>query len=397
MKRIYVIVLMLISANILNAQVAISTDCSDPLPTSILEIKSTSRGLLIPRMTSTEMGNISNPATGLAVFSYSGSNDGQFYYYNGTAWVTFGTEDGDAWDVEGEDQVSAIGRMGRVGIGTTTPVAASMLEVAGHIWVTSTGNSVFLGEDAGEDDDLTNNSNLCIGYAAAQHNVSSESIIAIGSYALQNVTGDENTVIGSGSMNGSVSGTKNTVIGCGAMWDSESGSENVAIGYSSMSNNLTGSNNTAIGTYSLTGNNGNNNTGLGYQVLQSNNSGSNNAAYGREAGSSITSGSNNCLAGYRAGDNITSGSNNIIIGYDLDAPSATADNQMYIGGVIYGNLANGNIGINNTNPGERLDIDGVLRLRETATPTAHAGDIYFDGDHFMLYNGTDWVQIDNCL
>ena len=45
-----------------------------------------------------------------------------------------------------------------------------------------------------------------------------------------------------------------------------------------------------------------------------------------------------------------------IIGYDIDAPSATASNQLNIGGLIYGDINGGKVGIGTTTPSNLLDI-----------------------------------------
>ncbi|MDB9944496.1 hypothetical protein OAD26_00660, partial [bacterium] len=63
--------------------------------------------------------------------------------------------------------------------------------------------------------------------------------------------------------------------------------------------------------------------------------------------------------GYQAGDNVITGSNNIILGYDIDAPSATADNQLNIGNAIYGDLSTGFIGIGTTSPTAKLTVQGT--------------------------------------
>ncbi len=56
-----------------------------PHPTALLELYSTSKGLLIPRMTQAERDAISSPATGLLI--YQTDNTPGFYYWNGTAWI----------------------------------------------------------------------------------------------------------------------------------------------------------------------------------------------------------------------------------------------------------------------------------------------------------------------
>lgn len=65
-----------------------------PNSSSLLEIKSTTKGLLIPRMTSKQRSAITSPAEGLMVYQTDGTKG--FYFYNGTTWVaiagTGGTE-----------------------------------------------------------------------------------------------------------------------------------------------------------------------------------------------------------------------------------------------------------------------------------------------------------------
>ncbi|WP_452603236.1 hypothetical protein [Pontimicrobium sp. MEBiC06410] len=68
------------------SQVGIGTTTPDA--SSSLDITSTNSGLLIPRMDMSERNAIVSPATGLLIFQTD--NTPGFYYYNGTAWVTFG-------------------------------------------------------------------------------------------------------------------------------------------------------------------------------------------------------------------------------------------------------------------------------------------------------------------
>ena len=55
--------------------------------------------------------------------------------------------------------------------------------------------------------------------------------------------------------------------------------------------------------------------------------------------------------------------------------------------------ANGNVGIGNTNPSEKLVIDGAITIGNTSTAAPVAGTIKFDGTNFMGWNGTQWVQL----
>ena len=62
----------------LNAQIAINTDGSSADASAILDIKSTEKGVLLPRLSQTQITEISNPANGLLVFC---ATDGKFYAY----------------------------------------------------------------------------------------------------------------------------------------------------------------------------------------------------------------------------------------------------------------------------------------------------------------------------
>ncbi len=86
-----------VSASIGFAQnVGINTDGSTPDNSAMLDVKSTSKGLLVPRMTATQKTNISSPATGLMI--YQTDAPAGFYYYNGSAWTLIGTGSGSETD-----------------------------------------------------------------------------------------------------------------------------------------------------------------------------------------------------------------------------------------------------------------------------------------------------------
>ncbi|MCB9305936.1 MAG: tail fiber domain-containing protein [Lewinellaceae bacterium] len=82
----------LLLAGQLAAQVAVNQDNSSPDPSAMLDVKSTDKGLLIPRLSSAQRTSIAAPATGLMVFD---NTTDSFWYYNGTAWkeITLNTDD----------------------------------------------------------------------------------------------------------------------------------------------------------------------------------------------------------------------------------------------------------------------------------------------------------------
>jgi hypothetical protein len=80
-----VAVIFLIIANSVFPQVGINSDGSSPDNSSMLDVKSTNKSFLLPRMTQAERNSISSPATGLMILQ-TDQNAG-FYYYDGTAWT----------------------------------------------------------------------------------------------------------------------------------------------------------------------------------------------------------------------------------------------------------------------------------------------------------------------
>lgn len=71
----------LLCGNQLFAQgIAVNGDGSDPDASAVLDVKSTSKGFLIPRMTLAQRNAISSPATGLIIYQTNGVTG--FYFYN---------------------------------------------------------------------------------------------------------------------------------------------------------------------------------------------------------------------------------------------------------------------------------------------------------------------------
>ncbi len=83
--KLIILIAFWVLTTLSTAQIGIGT--ITPHPSSILEIKSTNKGLLIPRMLSTQRDGISLPAAGLMVYCTDCCDDGTISYYNGTEWV----------------------------------------------------------------------------------------------------------------------------------------------------------------------------------------------------------------------------------------------------------------------------------------------------------------------
>jgi len=112
----------------------------------------------------------------------------------------------------------------------------------------NTGNSIFIGEDAGLNDDLSSNYNVFIGTSNGIDNTSGEFNVSIGAYSFyKNITGDWNVSLGVNSMLSNLSGTDNTAIGANTLSVNTTGNSNVGIGKQALNGNATGHFNTAVG------------------------------------------------------------------------------------------------------------------------------------------------------
>jgi hypothetical protein len=117
MKKFYALIFLLAISFSLKAQsVAINNDGSSADTSAILDIKSTTKGLLIPRLTATQRNAIVTPATGLLVY-VTNSKKG-FYYYTGTAWAYITDNKNNLWSGVAPAIYTTTSN---VGIGTATP------------------------------------------------------------------------------------------------------------------------------------------------------------------------------------------------------------------------------------------------------------------------------------
>jgi len=85
MKKIFFTMLVFASLAT-KAQVGIGVAATDVAPSAQLEVKSTNKGFLPPRMTAAQRDSISSPVAGLVLWCNNCGTSGELQVYNGTSW-----------------------------------------------------------------------------------------------------------------------------------------------------------------------------------------------------------------------------------------------------------------------------------------------------------------------
>jgi hypothetical protein len=123
MKKIIAGLLLLAQSHWVSAQ-SVGIGTSSPSSSALLHLNSTTKGLLIPRMTTTERNAIASPAEGLLIYNLTSNELNQ--RQNG-AWKIL--LNNDSWTGGGSGQIFNIGD--NVGINTAGP--SERLDVSGNI------------------------------------------------------------------------------------------------------------------------------------------------------------------------------------------------------------------------------------------------------------------------
>jgi hypothetical protein len=145
-------------------------------------------------------------------------------------------------------------------------------------------------------------------------------------------------------------GSDNSFVGYNAGGVNTMGSGNSFLGSNAGAFNQTGSFNTVFGSEA-----GGYGSGAAHSFFSS-------TIMGYQAGTSLTTGSGNIFVGYQAGYNVATGTGNIVIGYAQDTSGPTFNNQLNIGGLIYGDMFAHTVGIGVMNPTAKLQVNGDLGL-----------------------------------
>ena len=346
-----------LQGSIVKAQsVGINSDGSTPDASAMLDVKSTTKGMLIPRiaLTATNVaGPVGSPVTSLLVYNTATNGSGGtavtpgFYFWNGSSWekISSGNTSFNVWSLNGNagtvPGVNFIGTtdaqpllfkvnnlaagfihptLQNTSLGIGTPTTAGVVNTAiGNSALFSSSSGAFANTATGVAALYYNTSgsyNTAFGVNALYANTTEIDNTAVGFQALFQNTVSANTAVGAHAMFSNTTGGFNTAHGFKAMYSNTTGTYNTAVGSSSLYSNTTGMSNTAIGGTALYANTtGNNNTALGANSLVSNNTGSSNTAIGKNALSSNTSGTGNTAGGADALRSNSEGASNTANGF----------------------------------------------------------------------------------
>ncbi|MFN0175915.1 MAG: tail fiber domain-containing protein [Saprospiraceae bacterium] len=261
--------------------VSINTDGSTAHSSSIFEVKSTNKGMLVPRMTTAQRDAIAAPATGLLIYN---TDINVFQFRNGTVWTNLNSE---------------------------------------KILVDADGDTKIQVEELADEDvirfDLKGNERMVLrenasGYPTLELTDPLFSTLIGKSAGEALTTGSHNTGVGHSVLSQTTTGSKNSAMGHGAMVSNTTGTDNVAVGVSAMFFNETGNSNVAIGNF----------------TLQNSTSSAYNTALGFTAGFQRLHGLWNTFVGSYTDANADGYNNGTALGYNAEI---TASNQVRIGNV----------------------------------------------------------------
>ena len=330
---------------------AINTDGSAANASALLDVKSTGKGILLPRMTAAQKTAIVLPATGLLVYQTDGTPG--LYLNNGTAAVPnwqLVLASANGWTVTGNTGTDTASNF----IGTTDNMALRFkINNLQAGLISSTINAFGLGAAKAPG---TSTGITAMGIAALGLSRNKNDLVAIGDSALyNNSTGAtlathsvRNSAFGSKVLLNNTVGWNNTGTGFQSLYSNTSGVSNTGNGAYALENNTSATGNAAFGAFTLRANTtGGGNTALGTFVLEANTTGGGNIGAGQQALFNNTTGIFNTAIGYTALLANLTNSYNTGIGFSALVGSK-GDNNTSVGSYSsYGNL----LGADNTSLG----------------------------------------------
>lgn len=239
-----------------------------------------------------------------------------------------------------------------VTVGDTTGYA---LTANGRISQTGLGESTFLGETAGDQDDFANRQNTGVGYKALTANIVGSGNVAVGHAALFDNLSSFNVAVGNSTL-----------------YSNTTGNSNVAVGRAALRENITGSSNTGVGAAALSESTGSSNVGVGIWALGNITTGEFNTAIGGYAGGQ-----------YTGSIDLLDATSSIFVGYRARALGEAQTNQIVIGNQLEGNGSN-TVTIGNSSITDNYFTGNVI-----------AGGVTLGGGIVSSVVGGTFISIDN--
>lgn len=388
MKRKLLIFFLLSNLSLFAQNIAITdNDTYTAESSAMLDVMSTTKGMLVPRLTTAQRNAITNKATGLLVFD---TTEGSFYFYNGTQWVNLTS--GNASGVLGytaPDKVYLSDVNDKFGIGTIAPTnkldvkadGSNGIDQAIFNVVNNEGDTVFAVYPYGvrvylfDDPSATRASTTKGGFVVGGYNRETRGL----TYEFLNVSPDAVKVKVEKGGIARASTTKGGFVVGGFNRETRGESDllkvsndstrlyvegdegfaidNIASGSEGRYMDLTpenylighesGQSLTATGLY---------NSFYGYRTAPFATTATKNVLIGYESGNLLTTGSQNVFIGNLAGTICNSGSQNIFIGSGAGQNETTGSSNIYIGtdagknssAALYNIFVGSSTGLNNT-------------------------------------------------
>ena len=427
MRKLLLAIITMLSACFIQAQTntfpssgKVGIGTATPDASSLLEIKSTNKGLLIPRMMQAQRNAIASPANGLLI--YQTDNTKGFYYFD-TKWKAVSATDttlanrtlSNLQSTAINNNLIANGN-NKYNLGSTAKrwktlnlynlnFSDNTVQTTAFIpYTVGTGISISNGVIKNTSPDktviLTGSKGISVSGTYPSFTISANNLwnttgnagtssatnfigttdsaalifkvnnmqagfldynyyngTAFGYQTLLSNSGAANTAIGFRVLTANTSGYYNTALGSAALLTNTTGNTNTAMGNGAMYENSTGSSNTAVGFQALTGNStGDGNVAIGADALYANSSGGGNIATGNAAIFSNTSGQSNAAYGIDAMYYNSAGSYNTGIGTYALYNTTASQYNTAIG---YGAGDSYDNGYNNVFLGANTDVNGA--------------------------------------
>ena len=420
-----------------------------PNASAELDIVSTTQGLGLPSMTTTQQNAIATPRTGLEIYNSTLTTP---QFYNGSVWTGAWYKRGNAGTdaandfIGTTDGVDVMFRRGNVRAGWLNgPLANTSFGVSSMPITATSGNSTAFGHTAlsaltsGNRNNAfgrsalaacsTGMENTAIGDGTLGALTTGAYNVGMGTRTLESSNANYNTAIGYRAMLSNTTGGNNCAFGAQAGYSISTGTSNSAFGYGALLSSTTGTGNSAFGSDALSRTTGIQNTGIGNGAAFYSTTGNNNASVGNNASFNLTTGannttlgtfagyylyasSNNVYLGYGAGNNFqhNAGDKNLLVGYNALPAVYTGSNQLNLGNVLWGvgcsgtgQTPAGSLSVGATAPNasaifdivsttQGLGLPSMTTTQQNAIATPRAGLSVYNSTLNLptFYNGTAW-------